>query len=93
VARGASPHNTFVYGKTGQGKTVGVTYKLADLRVFADNNDIDLSVVRYSCAKDNTSYQVASNLVAELSGEKPRGYDKKTVFDRLYDNLKRSVKP
>jgi len=87
VARGASPHNTFVYGKTGQGKTVGVTYKLADLRSFADNNDIDLSIVRYSCAKDNTSYQVASNLVAELSGEKPRGYDKKTVFDRLYENL------
>jgi len=87
VARGASPHNTFVYGKTGQGKTVGVTYKVADLRAFADNNDISLSIVRYSCAKDNTSYQVASNLVAELSGQKPRGYDKKTVFDRLYENL------
>ena len=71
MARSASPHNTFVYGKTGQGKTVGVTYKLADLRAFADTNDIDLSIVRYSCAKDNTSYQVASNLVAELSGEKP----------------------
>ena len=34
-----------------------------------------------------TSYQVASNLVAELSGEKPRRYDKKTVFDLLYENL------
>ncbi|MDL0132051.1 orc1/cdc6 family replication initiation protein [Halobacterium salinarum] len=87
VARGAAPHNTFVYGKTGQGKTVGVTYKLTDLQDFATDNDIDLSIIKYSCAKDNTSYQVASNLVEELSGEKPRGYDKKTVFDRLYDNL------
>lgn len=81
------PTHTFVYGKTGQGKTVGVTHKLADLGAFAESNGIDISIVRYSCAKDNTSYQVASNLVAELSGEKPRGYDKKTVFDFLYENL------
>jgi cell division control protein 6 len=40
-----------------------------------------------SYAKDITSYQVASNLVAELSGEKPRGYDKKTVFNFLYETL------
>jgi cell division control protein 6 len=87
AARNASPHNTFVYGKTGQGKTVGVNYKLENLQGFATDNDIDLSIVHYSCAKDNTSYQVASNLVKELSGSKPRGYDKKTVFDRLYEEL------
>jgi len=44
-------------------------------------------VVRYSCAKDSSSYQVASNLVDQLSGSKPRGYDLKTVFDLLYDEL------
>ena len=87
VARGAAPHNTFVYGKTGQGKTVGVNFKLKGLAGFADENDIDLSVIRYSCAKDNSSYQVASNLVDQLSGSKPRGYDLKTVFDLLYDEL------
>ncbi|EMA24903.1 Cdc6/Cdc18 family protein [Haloarcula marismortui] len=87
VARGAAPHNTFVYGKTGQGKTVGVNFKLKGLAGFAEENGIDLSVVRYSCAKDSSSYQVASNLVDQLSGSKPRGYDLKTVFDLLYDEL------
>lgn len=64
AARGAAPHNTFVYGKTGQGKTVGVKYKLRDLEEYGDETgNIDLTVINYSCAKDNTSYQVAANLV------------------------------
>jgi cell division control protein 6 len=88
AARGAAPHNTFVYGKTGQGKTVGVTYKFCDLKGYADETGtIDLTVINYSCAKDSTSYQVVANLVKELSGTKPRGYDKKTVFDYLYGEL------
>ncbi|ERG93590.1 MAG: hypothetical protein J07HQW2_00023, partial [Haloquadratum walsbyi J07HQW2] len=62
VARSASPYHTFVYGKTGQ-KKVGVTYKLEDLRSFVKDNYI----IRYSCAKSDASYQVASNLIAELS--------------------------
>lgn len=86
VARSASPHNAFIYEKTGQRKTVGVTHKLDDLRVFAGNNDTDVCIVRYSSTKDNLGYQIIANLVAELSGEKPRGYDKKTVFDFLYEN-------
>ncbi len=88
ATRGGAPHNTFVYGKTGQGKTVGVTYKLDDLQAYAEETgDLDLTVIDYSCAKDNTSYQVASNLVGELTGAKPRGYDLKTVFDMLYEEL------
>lgn len=89
VARGAAPHNTFVYGKTGQGKTVGVNHKLDHLADFAEDNDIDLNVVRYSCAKDNTSYQVVANLVEQISGDKPLGHDTKTVFDYLYTELQK----
>lgn len=88
AARGAAPHNTFVYGKTGQGKTVAVTYKLDNLKAFAEGDDqLDLHVIDYSCAKDNTSYQVVTNVVEELTGNKPWGHDKKTVFDILYDEL------
>lgn len=96
VTRGAAPHNTFVFGKTGQGKTAGVDHKLRDLEAFADeynddadseSDELEITIINYSCAKDNTSYQVACNLVEELCGEKPWGYDKKTVFDRLYDEL------
>lgn len=89
VTRGAAPHNTFVYGKTGQGKTVGVNHKLDDLAAYAEDNDIDLNVVRYSCAKDNTSYQVVVNLVEQISGDKPIGHDTKTVFDYLYTELQK----
>lgn len=96
VTRGAAPHNTFVFGKTGQGKTAGVDHKLRDLEAFAEGHnekadpedeDLEITVINYSCAKDSTSYQVVCNLVEELSGEKPWGYDKKTVFDRLYAEL------
>jgi len=87
ATRGA-PHNTFIYGKTGQGKTVAVSHKLDDLQDYAlDTGELDLTVIDYSCAKDNTSYQVASNIVGELTGDTPRGYDMKTVFDMLYAEL------
>lgn len=86
VARGTSPRNAFIYEKTVQRKVVDITYKLDDLRVFADDNDIDICIVRYSSTEDNISYQIISSLVAELSGGKPRGHDEKTVFDFLCEN-------
>jgi archaeal cell division control protein 6 len=90
ATRGARPHNTFVYGKTGQGKTAGVNHKVKELQKFADESDVlDLTVITHSCAKDNTSYQVVQNLVKLLTGSKPRGYDKSTVFEFLYDELQK----
>lgn len=88
ATREAAPHNTFIYGKTGQGKTVGVEYKLEELEEYATTADeLDLTTIHYSCAKDNTSYQLTCNLVEEITGDRPWGHDKKTVFDRLYDAL------
>jgi cell division control protein 6 len=88
AARGAAPHNTFVYGKTGQGKSVATDHKMEDLKTFSEESDtLDLTVIKHSCAKDNTSYQVASHLVKNLNGSMPRGYDKTTVFDMLYSEL------
>lgn len=88
AARGACPHNTFIYGKTGQGKTAGVNHKLRDLKEYAKtDDDLDLTTINYSCAKDNTSYQLVCNLVQEMTGDKPWGISEKEVFDHLYSAL------
>lgn len=85
--RGACPHNTFIYGKTGQGKTVAVEHRLNELKEATEGQDVDLSVFNYSCAKDNTSYQVVSNLIDEITGDRPWGIPKAALFDKLYEAL------
>jgi len=89
ATRGAKPHNTFIYGKTGQGKSVAVRHRLRDLQSFSETSEaLDLTVVQYACNGDTTSYQVATGLVKELTGKKrPRGLEQKKVFDMLYDEL------
>jgi len=88
ITRGAAPHNTFVYGKTGQGKTVAVEHKLRQLEEFASTqDDLNLTTIHYNCAQDTSTYQVAVNLVDDLTGDRPWGHDKRTVFQSLYEAL------
>lgn len=83
---GASPHNAFVFGKTGQGKTVGVKQIVREFK--EDVTDLDFEVIHYSCKKDTSSYTVVANMYEELTGESIRGHGKKKVFDLLYEELK-----
>jgi len=42
---GSTPLNILVYGQTGQGKTVSITLKTNQLQEYADDADMDLTVV------------------------------------------------
>lgn len=95
VTMGGTPRNVLVYGPTGQGKTVGIDLKTAQLKRYAEENDIDLSVVRVSCEGANGSYQVLADAVKTLreiqSGpgeDTPAGYPRKVLFNMLVDELK-----
>jgi len=87
VGRGAAPRNTFIYGKTGQGKSVTVEQKLTQLKEYADAEVLDLSIIQYNCNNDSSSYQVACHLIETMKGETPNGHDTTTVFNMLYEEL------
>ncbi|WP_224338199.1 Cdc6/Cdc18 family protein [Haloprofundus halobius] len=94
VTMDGTPRNVLVYGPTGQGKTVGIDLKTAQLKHYAEENDIDLTVVHVSCEGANGSYQVLADTVKTLreikSGpgeDTPAGYPRKVLFNMLVDEL------
>lgn len=91
VTRGVNAHNLFIYGKTGQGKTVAVGHELNLLQEWADEKEeADLSVVKVSAHNQSTSYQLTAHLIKEIRGDshKPSGIDQQSMFDLLYKELR-----
>jgi len=90
ATRGVNAHNLFLFGKTGQGKTVAVDHELDLLQNWADNEgDLDLDIVQISAHNQSTSYQLAGHLIKEIrGGTRPSGIDQQTMFDLLYDELR-----
>lgn len=90
ATRGVNAHNLFVYGKTGQGKTVAIDHELDLLQEYANSqDDLELSVVKTSANNQSTSYQLAGHLIKEIrGGKKPSGIDQQSMFDLLYDELR-----
>lgn len=82
---GVGPHNMFLFGKTGQGKTAGIEYKLNDLREAADDVGINLTTINYNCSGDSSSYYVLINLVEELTGENYNGHPMGKAQDEFFD--------
>lgn len=91
---GSTPLNAFVFGPTGQGKTVGVKLKTSQLQEFANDKDIDLHVVHVRCKGMDKSYHVMTHLLKALrekrfgpGEELPSGYQKKTLLSMIIDEL------
>jgi len=84
---GIGPHNMFLFGKTGQGKTAGVEYKLNDLKLAAEEAALDITTIEYSCDGDSSSYNVLIRLVEELTGENLNGHPMSKVTDEFFDAL------
>lgn len=97
ATRGVNAHNLFLYGKTGQGKTVAIDHEVELLQEYADSeNDLDLSVIKTSANNQTTSYQLCAHLIKEIRGKtkKPSGIDQQSMFDLLYheiSNLEKTV--
>jgi cell division control protein 6 len=82
---GVGPHNMFLFGKTGQGKTAGVEYKLEDLVAAADDAGLDITTIQYNCAGDSSSYHVLINLVERLIGDNLNGHPMSKITDAFFD--------
>jgi len=82
---GVGPHNMFLFGKTGQGKTAGIEYKLEDLRAAANEAGIGITTLQYNCAGDSSSYHVLINLVERLTGENLNGHPMSTITDEFFE--------
>ena len=91
---GSTPLNVFVYGPTGQGKTVGISLKTDQLQSYADEKEMDLTVVMVRCKGMDKSYHVMTHLVKSLrekrfgpGEELPSGYQKKKLLSMIIDEL------
>lgn len=90
ATRGVNAHNLFLYGKTGQGKTVAIDHEINLLQEYAENqDDLNLSVTKTSANNQTTSYQLCAHLIKEIRGgtKKPSGIDQQSMFDLLYDEI------
>lgn len=90
ATRGVNAHNLFLYGKTGQGKTVAIDHELALLQDYAaSQDDFNLSVIKTSANNQTTSYQLCAHLIKEIrdSRKKPSGIDQQSMFDLLYEEI------
>jgi len=91
---GSTPLNAFVFGQPGQGKTVGIRLKTAQLQDFADEKGLGLHVVHVRCKGMDKSYHVMTHLVKALrekrfgpGEELPSGHQKKTLLSMIIDEL------
>ena len=87
AARGAGAENTFLSGKAGQGKTAAAKAELAELKAFADAQNLDLTSRFFSCEGITSSYTLACGLCEELGGENPNGHPMQKVLDHLWDAM------
>lgn len=93
ASRGYTPSNAFIYGKAGAGKTVATELKLNELDTYiqqADDVDTDLHTYFVNCADLKSSYQVAGEILKEISpgmSERPRGHGLSTIFDQLFTRI------
>jgi cell division control protein 6 len=91
---GATPINVLIYGETGQGKTVAVDLKTDELQAWAEEEDVDLTVLTVQCKGYNKSYHAMAYLVKRLREERfgpgeetPKGYQIKELFLQMRQEL------
>lgn len=91
AARGSTPLNTFLYGKSGQGKTATARLKTKQLKEQTESrDDVDITIVTVQCNSLNKSYHVIGNLVKQLRGpgaQKPRGYPQQDLFEMAFEEM------
>jgi len=91
---GSTPLNVLVYGQSGQGKTVSIALKTEQLQTYADESDMDLTVVDVPCKGVDNSYHALTHLYKELrekqygpGEELPSGYQRKALLNMVLDEL------
>lgn len=84
IFRGETPKNMFLYGKTGQGKTVTARYVLDHFTDECKERGVDIETVYVMCRNHRSSYHVACELVERHTGENPNGHPQQKVFQEMF---------
>jgi len=91
IIEGFGPNNVFIYGQTGNGKTV-VTKKMMEfLRAETDKHDIPVTILEVNCNKDDSIFNVLISLINQLrppDDQVPeQGPTKGFLWSTLYEEL------
>jgi cell division control protein 6 len=94
ATNGTTPHNIFLYGKSGQGKTAATEYVLEGLREFfhGEGSELgtDLNVIYASCEDAHSSYQVVGEILTAVepgTTDRPKGHSIGDLNKRLFRAL------
>ncbi|KAA9396241.1 AAA family ATPase [Haloarcula sp. CBA1130] len=91
VIEGFGPNNVFIYGQTGNGKTVVTKKMMQFLRAEAAQHDVPVTILEINCNKDDSIFSVLISLVNQLrppDDQVPeQGPTKGFLWSTLYDEL------
>jgi cell division control protein 6 len=91
IIEGFGPNNIFIYGQTGNGKTVVTKIMMDLLRTEAAEYDVDLTTLEVNCNKDDSIFNVLITLVNQLRDDDEQvpeqGPTKGFLWRTLYDEL------
>lgn len=89
VLKKAKPHNIFIYGKVGTGKTTVVRHVLSQLEVFAKDQHLPLIPVYLNCRNYQTKYAVLVYCVQLFYPEQNFfGYSRSFIYDKFLTYIK-----
>ncbi len=82
--KNAKPHNVFIYGKVGTGKTTVVRHVVSQLEDFAKQKSLPLSTVYLNCRNYQTKYAILIYCVQLFyPNQNFFGYSKSFVYDKF----------
>ncbi len=90
ILRGEKPSNLFLYGKTGTGKTLSISYLGEELQKRSKKEGIYKLRIEYLNCKlrkvSDTEYRILAELIKKLGGEVPQtGLPTQAVYSKFID--------
>lgn len=91
VIEGFGPNNIFIYGQTGNGKTVVTRVMMDYLQTEAETYDVDLTILEVNCNKNDSIFNVLLELINQIRDPDDRvseqGPTKGFLWSTLYEEL------
>jgi len=89
VLKKAKPHNVFVYGKVGTGKTTVVRHVISQLELFSKDQHLPLVTVYLNCRNYQTKYTVLVYCVQLFYPDQNFfGYSRSFIYDKFLTYIK-----
>lgn len=89
IIYGHGPPNIFIYGDSGLGKTALTEKMTTYLQYEAEQQDINLNIIKVNCNKTNSTYGVIRRLANDLHPDEhfKQGYHHEDLWDEIYEKM------